>query len=45
MGELGALVGRNFYAGTQNGSKLDLRLGGLLIHTFELEVWPPKVFP
>ena len=35
----GSTWGRNFYMGTQNGSKLDLTcIGGLLIHTFELEI-------
>ena len=30
--------------GTQNGSKLDIRWRGFLIHAFELEIWPSKVF-
>ena len=35
----GSTWGCNFYMGTQNGSKLDLTcIGGLLIHTFELEI-------
>ena len=29
-------LGRNFYMGMQNGSNLDVLLGRLLIHTFEL---------
>ena len=33
------------YMGMQNGSKLDIWQQGFLIHTFELEIWPSKIFP
>ena len=33
-------LGCNIHMGTQNESKLDFGLGGLLIHTFELEMAP-----
>ena len=44
FGALSNTWGYNFYTGTQNMNQKDDK-AGLLIHTFELEIWPPKVFP
>ena len=44
-GGVGSTWGDDFYMGTQNGSKLEICLWGILIHTFELKLRHFEVSP
>ena len=43
FGGSGSTWGDNFYMGTQNGSKLEIRPWGILIHTLKLKLRPFEV--
>ena len=44
-GGFGSTLGDNFYMGTQNGSKLEIRPERILIHALELKLRPFEVSP